>query len=542
MPAHRHPEMTEAVRHTLETNGGNLSDAARQLGVARQTIQHHVRLLGGLKALSAGRVKSPSAGTRPVPSRGTRRYILTCAQNNTPVNRVVWENLLALSKYHKAELLCASFTYNQNAYGKLAVKAGTYKGRTSELWYDEAVRPYLEPSDRNIELAPGLMWCGRMNTLPTAAQPLSGFETYTGRASGILPHAKLAMQSVAMMKDEGAKFNYTTGTVTQLNYIQKRAGIKAEFHHTYGALIVEVDAQGRWFVRQLNADKRGRIYDLDLLVEDGKVTRGNSVEAINWGDAHVIQMDPRVRALGWGKGGMLDTLRPRHQFMHDLVDFRARNHHEIGNPHLIFRRYVEGEDSVQWEMEEAAKFLHEAEREWCKTVVVDSNHDNALTRWLRDADFRRDPVNAEFYLRCQLRKYESIRKRERGFHMIEYVLRDMLSCPKTVRFLREDESYIICGRTNEGGAGGIECGMHGHLGPDGRRGTPQNLSRMGRRANTGHTHSAGIIDGLYTAGTCSLMDVGYNKGPSSWSHTMIVTYPNGKRALVTCTAGAWRAA
>jgi hypothetical protein len=83
--------------------------------------------------------------------------------------------------------------------------------------------------------------------------------------------------------------------------------------------------------------------------------------------------------------------------------------------------------------------------------------------------------------------------------------------------------------------------MHGHLGPNGSRGTPQNLNKVGRRANTGHTHSAGIWNGLYVAGTSSTLDFGYNKGPSSWTHSHIVTYPNGKRTIITVYAGKWRA-
>jgi len=41
----------------------------------------------------------------------------------------------------------------------------------------------------------------------------------------IFPHAKLAMRSIPTMQGEGTKLNYTTGTVTKRNYVQKRAGI-----------------------------------------------------------------------------------------------------------------------------------------------------------------------------------------------------------------------------------------------------------------------------------------------------------------------------
>ena len=103
-------------------------------------------------------------------------------------------------------------------------------------------------------------------------------------------------------------------------------------------------------------------------------------------------------------------------------------------------------------------------------------------------------------------------------------------------FLREDESMILTPAK-------IECGMHGHLGPDGGRGSVFNLSKMARKANIGHCHKAGIYDGLYAAGvSCEhKTDAWYLKGPSSWSHSHIVTYPNGKRTIVTVWKGKYRA-
>jgi len=89
------------------------------------------------------------------------------------------------------------------------VKRGKKKEYQRELWYDPQLEPYL--NDESIELANGLVWCGEMNILPTAVDPLSGLETYSHRKSAIFPHAKLAMRSIATMLDEGAKLNYTTG-------------------------------------------------------------------------------------------------------------------------------------------------------------------------------------------------------------------------------------------------------------------------------------------------------------------------------------------
>jgi hypothetical protein len=64
---------------------------------------------------------------------------------------------------------------------------------------------------------------------------------------------------------------------------------------------------------------------------------------------------------------------------------------------------------------------------------------------------------------------------------------------------------------------------------------------MGRKANIGDKHSAGIYDGLYVAGIMGALDQGYNSGPGSWSQSNILTYPNGKRAIQTIYDGKVRA-
>ncbi len=328
---------------------------------------------------------------------------------------------------------------------------------------------------------------------------------------------------------------YTTGTVTLKNYIQMKAGLKAEFHHVWGALLVEVDSDGDWFVRQINATSDGSFYDLDAFVENGKVTRGHRVEGINWGDIHVTQQNATVFDLAWGSGGILDTLKSKYQFYHDLLDFHSRSHHEMDNCHEMFKKYVTEEDNVENEVINTGLWTKEAHRDWCQAVVVDSNHDGHLKTWLRDANFKYDHVNAEYYLRAQARLYKAIRDRDENFSLVEWALREG-DCAKNLIFLRPDQSFILC--PDHGG--GIECGLHGHYGPNGSRGG-RSLIRLGRKANVGHSHVASIIDGVYTAGTCSEMRLVYTHGPSSWSWSLIVTYSNGKRCVLTIRNGKWKA-
>lgn len=499
------------------------------------------------KPLHSGSVRNKvKALSLALPARGKiKRYICSSQQNNTLINGAAWRNLLALRDTYagqrnceSAQILVSRFTYNKGAYhksGTHAVKPGTVAEYFDGLWYDPEAEQYWV--DRSVQLAPGLLFCGEMNILPTVARPLSGYESYTGRNSGIFPHAKIALESVCGFGDDATKMNYTTGTITQRNYLQRNAGLKAGFHHAYGALLVEVDSDGNWYCRQLNADRKGRIFDLDLCADRGVVTAGHAIEGLHAGDVHERELDPVVRKLIWGKGGLKDALRPKFEFFHDTLSFTDRNHHDMKDPHRMYFKHAAGIESVPGELASTRDFLgRESYREWCQSVVVDSNHDNAFLKWLKNKDAIDDHLNARLWLQCNDRVRQAIDDKEEGFHLLEWQLRRM-GLRSEVKFLRDSEGFIIC----RDKSGGIQCGMHGHQGLNGARGSPRSLAKMGRRANTGHTHSASIFDGLYTSGTSSLLRLNYNGGPSSWSHSLIVTYRNGKRAIVTIWNGKYRA-
>lgn len=472
----------------------------------------------------------------------TKRFIFTCAQNNTKVRTKVWNSLVALAKHYDARLVVSRFVYDTTTnvdYEKPG--KGHKKGQRDNWWYDSRIMPFVQ--DERMVVAEGLEWCGELQILPTAKRPLTGFDSYTGRSSSIIPHPKFALQSVASGKHEGTKFLYTTGCVTERNYIQRKAGQLAQFHHGFGGLLVEVDDAGTWFCRQLNASDNGVIHDLNLKANGHKVTGGHRVEAVNWGDSHVRRADPAINRICWGGAGLegpsvIDVLRPKFQFFNDLVDFRARNHHESGNGRKLFERFIVGgaENNVAAELQEANRALWLRGRDYCQSVVVASNHDGALLRWLDEADYRRDPTNAICFLKLQTWLYETTSLNGGTTpDIFEHAMRSY-GAPNAVRFLKEDESFIIC----PDAGGGIECGMHGHLGLNGARANKLLFARMGRKSNTGHDHAASITDGAYGAGFGG-GDLGYNRGPSTWSVSHIVTYPNGKRAIITIYDGKWRA-
>ena len=502
---------------------GATGAVAKELGIDRRGVSRrlqglgittdHEKLLGELGGFKTTKYE--------VPKKGVKRYIITAAQNNTKVNKVFWDRLNELAGFYDADIIVCPFTYSPQ----------TSLTQVDEPWYDPEVQDFLV-SER-IQLAPGLVLCAEVTrTLPTAARPLSAYETYTGRSSSIFPHAKIAMESVVSMKDEPTKFMYTTGAVTKHNYSRTKAGFKGEFHHAYGALIVEVSKDG-WWVRQLNADTSNRIYDLDICVDDEGVTYANTAAALVYGDVHVRVIDPAVKEATWGKDGLADFLSPALQILHDFFDMESRPWQDLKNFHRQYEKHVRGQESVSEEVDEAHKMFHDTVyRDWCEHVFVRSNHCIKLETWLNVADYRDDPVNSEFFLEAQLEKVRAMKRGDPSFKVLEWAMRSR-GMPDNVKFLDEDESFIIC--KNKGG--GIECGQHGHLGPNGSKGTPRGIAKMARKQFIGDKHSACIVDGLYVVGTCTGRDVAYTRGPSSWSPTHGVAYENGKRALLTMWAG-----
>lgn len=452
-------------------------------------------------------------------------HIFTSAQNNTYVHKKFLKSLEVAKKHRKAELRIATFHYNKNAYSKA-------DAQDDECWFDPKIRKYI--CNEPLQIAEDLVFCGEIDIPPTVKNPTSGFDCYTEMSSAIIPHARLHLTSLPTPKHEKAKLMYTTGAVTQLNYIQRKPGQLAQDNHSFSALIVEVDKDGEWFVRQVTANgTSGEFYDLDVLYTPNGYTKGHSIEAFNPGDVHAAKLDQEVYKCVWGKSkkSLINTLKPKYQLLHDVFDMAYRNHHNIKDPYFRFKSWKDGEESVQDEVDLTAKVMKGMQRDFSKIIVVESNHNEALSRWLRESCYKNDPVNSLAFLKYQTATYKALYEDIKDFNIFEWAIKDSCKELSDVRFLKLDERFLVKG---------VECGVHGHHSSGGARGTPKAFEKFGVKHNTGHTHSAGIIGGIYTAGVFAVLDMGYNVGGSSWTQSGIVTYPNGKRAILTIRNGRWR--
>lgn len=478
-----------------------------------------------------------------------KRIVFAHAQNNTPIHDRFYAALKHFLKHKGAELIIGRSTYNKNGFQNLS------DSNTEEVWYDRKIRDLIDA--QSMQVADDLIFCGELNILPTAVNPLSGLHNYTKRASGIIPHTTISLETVPTHIDEPDKFLYTTGSITYPNYIEKKTGQKAEFHHAIGALYVEFDEDGEWHARHLAAESdTGCFYDLtEYFTPDGVEDHaGRSVEAINWGDIHAEKLAPEVAYNGFGikqengewydvgnDDSIMETLRPKQQFLHDTADFSIRNHHNVKDPHFRFKMMNDKTDCVKESLAGVANVINAMSRSWCTTVIVESNHDQALVKWLKNEDYRQDPVNAVFFLDRQLSYYKSLESGDRNYHIFQDTMESLCDelKNKDVVYLNDGDYYTLFPESDNP----IQCGYHGHRGPNGARGSTRSFTKIGIRVNLGHAHAPLLYQNVACAGVSGKKRMGYNdSAPSSWAWSHIITYTNGKRIIITQKyQGNWRA-
>lgn len=458
--------------------------------------------------------------------RSTSRFLITAAQNGTPVHKKFLRALEIAAKHLSAEILVVPTRY------KNPTSRWTESQENAEVW-DDAVQPYLY--NQRVALNKNLVLLGDVKVQPTAVTPLTGFEALTHGESGILAHTKLQLRTIPTPQSRYPKILTTTGACTVPNYTDSKTGKLGAFHHTIGAALIELRGK-KFHLRQINADKKtGAFQDLNTVYgvswrADGVWEEGHTA-ALVMGDTHVRFIDPAVKKATFGKDGIVETLRPEELVWHDVLDAYAVNPHHRGNPFVAVAKHRAGFGDAEAEMHAALTFIRNHTPPWGSAVVVESNHNEMLRRWLSSHDWRTDPVNAEFYLQTAL---DVVKGAKMGPHGAEYpdpfIAWAKQALPEAV-VLRQDESYTI---------EGIEVGMHGDDGPNGSRGSVRNLRRIGVKSIIGHSHSPGIEEGCYQVGTSTALRAEYTRGPGSWLNTHCLIYGTGKRTLINIIDGEWR--
>jgi hypothetical protein len=459
-----------------------------------------------------------------------RRFLFTGAQNDSPVDPAFWTNLKAYANFLDADIV---------------VGPGTYE---TQWWAENqpAVRRYApELTDYlcfgRMELGEEFFFGGEMNMLPTASRPIGDLASYSEGKWAVFPHAKRQLKSVPSVDpDRQAHQVMTTGMVTRSKIIPRKAGIKSLAFHTLGATLVEFNMLGDVFCRQITAADNGAFYDLEFYVRDGVVTEHAGVDLLVMGDLHAAKLnDANWRAAM----SIAVTLRAKRAVAHDIFDNETRNHHHVHDNAYSYELAYRGRDSVRDELAGTALLMRSI-TQIVPLTVVESNHDIALERYVREGRYRNDGINVRLglqledaYLAARERIADAIDNGEPvpSFSLLEHAI-NMIAENDGITL--HDVEWVHDGRSKK--VNGIEIGNHGFRGSNGARGTVAGYAALGIPMTIGDKHSPEILDGVFVAGVQQLR-MGYNKGPSGWAVANVIHYPDGNRTLITCQNGEWRA-
>jgi hypothetical protein len=440
-------------------------------------------------------------------NKSTKRFIVTWAQNNTPVHAKLLNNIEAYAKHIDADI---------------HVIAGRYKNPTSmwtqnqenNEWWDNSVLKYLDANRHDIHKYVSIL--SDIKIQPTAVNPMTGMQGVSGINSCIFGSPKVQLEMIPVLEGNKPKMMLTTGAVTEKNYTDSKAGKKGEFHHTFGFVVVEIKDDETFFVRQVTADdKTGSFSDLYYRTESGRVSKLKKASALVLGDLHYGHHDQEVLE---STLSLMNKLEPDNVVLHDVFDGNSISHHEMKDPFVQYGKELAGTNDLEKEVEVMLDGLSRFEK-FKNVVIVRSNHDDFLDRWLKNEDWKKQPTfkNSRLYMR-----YSDLLLAQYGED--SYNVKGVIPAIINERFPK----FITLGRSASYKVKGYELGVHGDIGSNGSRGSLLQFRNLNTKIVVGHYHSPGRKDGALSVGTSTRLRVGYNQGPSSWLQSHVIIHNDGR--------------
>lgn len=520
-----------------------LNILSERFEVSARTIQTWVTLLNLKEKPDIESKELVKAKERKF-NKKKKRFIITWAQNNTPVHEKFLRNIEAYAKKVNADI---------------HIIAGRYQNPTSifsdseEVWHPRVAK-YLDAARHDVHKYLSIM--SDVKVQPTATNPMTGMQGMSGINSCVFGSPKVQMEMIPVLEGCSAKMMMTTGACTISNYTDSKAGKKGEFHHTLGFVIIEIKNDEIFFSRQVTATDDGDFIDLYSSVEfigkeeamefptvsdklewinnnfgsdpieitgATKITKISNIEAIVLGDLHYGHEDPKVMKATFS---LLDNLKPEHVVLHDVFDGNSISHHEMKDPFAQYRKEVRKTNSLKDEIKYMLEGL-EKFKKFKNVVIVRSNHDDFIDRWLKNNDWRKLPTYANSleymeFSRILLQQYAESDE-------VKGVIPELINrkFPKYITLSRSD-SYIV----ND-----WELAQHGDIGSGGSRGSLEQFRKLNTKIIIGHSHSPGRKDGAMQVGTSTILRVGYNVGASGWLQSHVIIHKNGKAQHINFIKG-----
>jgi len=286
--------------------------------------------------------------------------------------------------------------------------------------------------------------------------------------------------------------------------------------------LIDVKGPEKYHIRHLSANQNGSFTDLGEEVK-GKDSKFVGADAVVLGDSHPFYED-EVTSNATAK--MLKEMRPRFVLFHDVMDAHAISHHHENDIVTKAIKAEHGENSLQEEVARTVDYInwHLSFCPDAKGIIVKSNHDEHLDRYIREGRFVNDPKNIRL-------ASEMIPYMLEGDGGLESAIKVMYGRVPNVKFLTRNDDFKVRG---------WQLANHGDKGLNGARGSTRGLEKIMVKGIAGHSHTPELFRDIMKVGISAKLNMEYNEGASSWMHANALIYPNGQAQLVNIIDGDWK--
>ena len=485
----------------------------QSIGVSRKTIDYHYGNMTNFRKAVSEKTTAIICDLEQheiatAPSKKIKRFVITTVVPGAEIHEGFYKNIKAYCKDFDAELLVLlSLGHNRDSLIVPPILKNDVFIMSDTNLNSNVFILGLKNTAAKVDPITGLPRIGQRNGTFICASPKQRLK-YIATGPSKLPHALMS-----------------TGALTYPNYIKstklvEKSAYVADNDHVMGAVILELDENEMFHFRQVQCTKDGSFVDLGTYYVGGK-KRTLAPEAFVLGDWHSGETCP-ITANTWYD--ISKKLKVKQWIIHDGFSGSSVNHHNTEKIITLTKQADEGKLNLNKELSGYAADIIEMLSKIPKVVIVKSNHDEFLERYLEEARYVHHPYNHRMAIKLAGAFLD-------GHNPVEYFVHEIVKVPrKNIKWLQRDEDYQIAG---------IQLGSHGDKGANGSRGSINALENAHGNVVYGHSHTPEIQRGAFCVGTSTPPKPDYGTGPSSWMNASCLVYENGQRQMINSINGKW---
>lgn len=384
-------------------------------------------------------------------------------------------------------------------------------------------------------------------------------------SSAIFPSPRLDYESMPASNGGMPRTLYCSGSMTEANYRDTEAGIRGRYRHKIGALVVVTDKDiEKPLVMNIEASEDGSFHFRGWkFLPNGKFYK-EGPSACYFSDVHAGLGDSLDRVLFFAEDA--ERVGAKEVVAGDLHDNSFNSHHQKDDIFAQVNRPMEVNTLFReiCAVIRSVRVMHRASK-GTPITILGSNHHDHLKKYLKDAPrWTSDVVNvqmaAKLFSACitygvsnplqyaaemilsafdedEINKIVEAPWRLSEAEVLAAIRRSIDPkefCEK--RPNRLNVTWINHSRNDDHFAAGsrYQTGMHGDVGPNGAKGSVNNIGRIFPWVVIGHGHTPKRKHDVSQVGVMnSWLD--YALGPSGWEADVVYIYPdNTVQRLALC--------